>query len=142
MEIKLFAYFAAYNKYFKHKLLSSKECRRSNPSSGGSRGGGGGAESAAPPPPLFRPSFVFLADFCLFSGAASRNLDSRPPPPPPPFSQILDPPLPSSGKEKSGRHLPLVKLTELNTCTLIFFVTVILFFLHYTFRINAMHIMN
>ena len=32
--------------------------------SGGSRGGG--AESAAAPPPLFRPIFVFLADFCYF----------------------------------------------------------------------------
>ena len=55
------------------------------PTSGGSRGGGG-AESAAAPPP-FRPSFgVFLGGFLLFSGAASRNLDSRPTPPPPLFT--------------------------------------------------------
>ena len=42
--------------------------------SGGSRGGGAGGESAAAPP-------LFLGRFLLFSGAASRNLDSRPPPP-------------------------------------------------------------
>ena len=32
-------------------------------------------------PPFFRPIFVFLAYFGRFSGAESRNLDSRPPPP-------------------------------------------------------------
>ena len=40
---------------------------------------GGGANRPRPPPPFFRPIFVFLAYFGRFSGAASRNLDSRPP---------------------------------------------------------------
>ena len=44
--------------------------------SGGSRGGRIGRG-----PPFFRPIFVFLAYFGRFSGAESRNLDSRPPPP-------------------------------------------------------------
>ena len=42
-------------------------------------GGGGGPNRPRPPPPFFRPIFVFLAYFGRFSGAASRNLDSRPP---------------------------------------------------------------
>ena len=52
-------------------------------------GGGGRIGRGPPPPPPFFGRFVFLADFFI-SGAASKNLDSRPPPP---FSQILDPPL-------------------------------------------------
>ena len=38
---------------------------------------GRGAESAAAP--LFLADFCFFGRFLLFSGAASRNLDSRPP---------------------------------------------------------------
>ena len=65
--------------FFIQKQTSRElKCGTIEYSSGGSRGG---AESAAapPPPPFFRPIFVFLAYFGRFSGAESRNLDSRPP---------------------------------------------------------------
>ena len=45
-------------------------------SSGGSKGG-----PNRPRPPLFSADFCFFGRFLLFSGATSRNLDSRPPPP-------------------------------------------------------------
>ena len=43
----------------------------------------GGPNRPRPPPPLFSADLSFFGRFLLFSGAASRNLDSRPPPPPP-----------------------------------------------------------
>ena len=41
------------------------------------QGGGGGRIGRGPP--LFSADFCFFGRFLLFSGAASRNLDSRPP---------------------------------------------------------------